>query len=140
MLKKGDVFQHKSTKYTIVDKVSRTYILEDEQQKQFKATESTILKHMTKIKDGYEVFEKKKYPFLEKRLEYNKILKYADKLPTNAIECEPWFQQLEAEYSPENLTCDGELSHTQIRLKEKEILGAWKELEKIAGKKREMVY
>ena len=37
---------------------------------------------------------------------------------------------LEAELEPENLTCDGELSATQVRAKYRELTSALKELER----------
>lgn len=43
------------------------------------------------------------------------------------------FMQLTGELSPENLTCDGELSRTQINAKYRKIMAEWKQLEKAYG-------
>lgn len=43
------------------------------------------------------------------------------------------FLALDSELSPENLTCDGELSGRELRNKQAFLEGAWKDLESIAG-------
>ena len=60
-------------------------------------------------------------------------------IPKNKAECEPLFEMLENMLSPENISCDGERPrHEVIRLTHL-YEGAWKELEAIAGEKREAV-
>ena len=39
------------------------------------------------------------------------------------------------ELEPENLSCDGECSMTQIRARQRAIRGEWKEIEKKLGRK-----
>ena len=53
--------------------------------------------------------------------------------PTSKEECEPIFQKLECDLSPENLCCDGEISASQVRAKYRKYEAAWRLLEKIAG-------
>jgi hypothetical protein len=57
-------------------------------------------------------------------------------LPKTAEECEFFFEVLEGRLSPENLCCDGEASPAQVRNMSRYYNNCWKELEKIAGKKR----
>jgi hypothetical protein len=59
------------------------------------------------------------------------------KMPTSPGQCEPLFEMLECKLSPENLHCDGEISHAQAMRKKKVLDAAWKELEKIRGSERE---
>lgn len=53
------------------------------------------------------------------------------KLPQNVFMA---FQKLSSELSPENLTCDGELSAEQVKAKETVLLAQWKALEEIVGR------
>lgn len=54
--------------------------------------------------------------------------------PTTPEQCKPLFLSLAAELSPENLTCDGELSHAQVASRRKVLMAAWGELERIFGR------
>ena len=45
------------------------------------------------------------------------------------------FIQVAGDLSPENLTCDGELSPAQVSRKHKELMSEWRELEREAGRK-----
>jgi hypothetical protein len=45
------------------------------------------------------------------------------------------FEDLEAELSPENLNCDGEISATQADIKFRQLTRKWRKLEAIAGLK-----
>lgn len=60
-------------------------------------------------------------------------------MPTTKAECERWFLELESALSPENLYCDGEISHKQAMQKKRKLDAAWEELERIAGP-REAIY
>lgn len=57
-----------------------------------------------------------------------------DSTPTkeNAIK---WAKRIFADLSPENLTCDGELSRTEVKRKEAELQEALAYIENLAGKK-----
>lgn len=59
------------------------------------------------------------------------------KMPSNAAQCEPVFEMLECKLSPENLHCDGEITHAAAMRKKKALDAAWKDLEKIRGSERE---
>jgi hypothetical protein len=61
------------------------------------------------------------------------------KVPTRAAQCEPLFEMLESKLSPENLHCDGEISHAEAMRKKKVLDAAWKDLESIAGKREAWV-
>ena len=45
------------------------------------------------------------------------------------------FERLACALSPENLSCDGELSMTEIRRRQRAFLKAWKGLERKIGRK-----
>lgn len=72
---------------------------------------------------------------LEKRLNYKKIFDKNSQLPKTKKECLSWFEELACELSPENLSCDGEASASDIKRRQKEIWACWSELETIYGKK-----
>lgn len=55
--------------------------------------------------------------------------------PTTPSECQPYFASLTGELSPENLTCDGELSYAQVQEKATFLYAVWAELEEIYGQK-----
>lgn len=54
----------------------------------------------------------------------------------NAISKEVWqqFVRLASNLSPENLSCDGELSRAQVRKRYTELTRQWKALEKQVGR------
>lgn len=56
------------------------------------------------------------------------------KIPTTPEECKPFFVRLSNELSPESLTCDGERSPAQVRMRAKFLWNVWFELEKIFGR------
>jgi len=58
--------------------------------------------------------------------------------PTNAEECEPFFQRLECQLSPENISCDGEASIAFVRNRSKQLHSVWRALEKIRKSTRDM--
>ena len=43
-------------------------------------------------------------------------------------ECQDLARKMDSEIGPENLTCDGELSAGQVRVRAQRIQGAWREL------------
>lgn len=45
------------------------------------------------------------------------------------------FIELSARLSPENLTCDGELSKTEVRRRYRHLMSEWRKLEKKIGRK-----
>ena len=55
-------------------------------------------------------------------------------IPTTPDECKPIFYHLAGELSPENLTCDGELTTAQVRKRAREIWAVWHDLETIFGR------
>ena len=73
--------------------------------------------------------------YLEKRLKWKQIFDKNAQLPKTKEECMDWFKGLASELSPENLSCDGEASASEIKKKRAEILNCWKELETIYGSK-----
>lgn len=58
----------------------------------------------------------------------------AKPMPKTAAECKYWFDLLEGDLSPENLHCDGEISHSAAMAKKRKLDAAWRELEIISGK------
>jgi hypothetical protein len=84
--------------------------------------------------EAQENRSKVQYPYLEQKVKFMQFWHKDAKLPTNEQECIPFFENLCGELSGENLTCDGELSRSQIQQKLIQIKATWKELESIAGR------
>ena len=45
------------------------------------------------------------------------------------------FETLVSRLSPENISCDGEISRTQVNARYRQIMKEWKQLEKAVGRK-----
>jgi hypothetical protein len=125
--------------YKIVGTVKRSFMLERDGKK-YKATS----KMMGKIQDqnnkgigvGRKTRTKKSSTFyMERRLAYRKIFDADAKMPETEEELMKELDGLCGELSPENLSCDGEISSTQIRKKASAIRAEWKEIEKKLGRK-----
>ena len=69
------------------------------------------------------------------RIKFMQVFDKTAKMPSTKDECKGFFIQLVGELSPENLSCDGELSASQVRAKLASIKQEWKELENIYGEK-----
>ena len=102
----GDIVELNGKEYKIVGTIKRSYLLERE-GKQYKATADKI-KKIQQITGQRTSTPTTSY--LERRVAYLKM-------------------------SPENLSCDGEASRSQVQAKLREIRGTWKELETIAGRR-----
>lgn len=76
--------------------------------------------------------------YLLHRIKLAKLFGQEQKLPTTPEECRSWFIGLAGDLSPENLTCDGELSRAEVNKKLKDINRAWAYLEQIYGRKVEV--
>ena len=50
----------------------------------------------------------------------------------NKSNLQRWYDRIDCDLSPENLTCDGELSRAQVDTKYKELMAAKKYLDKIS--------
>jgi hypothetical protein len=124
--------------YTVVGKAQRSILVEDPKGKKFKISFARLKKY-TGI-DYTDCVPKAKSPCpIEKMVSMMQIFDKSIKMPTDEASCSPFFERLEAEASPENLSCDGELSFSAVMRKKADINNCWKALEKIQGKKREMV-
>ena len=69
------------------------------------------------------------------RLESIQTYRPDAKLPETEKEIFSWFFNLLNELSPENLTCDGELSTRQVNKKQNKLLREWRQLETLIGRK-----
>ncbi len=127
--------------YKIIGTVKRSFLLEKDGKK-YKAT----AKMMGKIKDqnsrGVGVGRKKRarsnrsaFYHMEKRFNFDKIFNKDAKIPETEEELMKALDQLCGELEPENISCDGECSMTQIRARQSAIRGEWKEIERKLGKK-----
>ena len=113
--------------YKVVGTVKRSWQLE-RGGKNYKVTSSMIEKIL-----GVDVINKpkaKRKNWMEKRLERARIWNKDAKMPETEDELMNALCNLTSELSPENLTCDGELSRTRINEKLRAIKGEWKEIEK----------
>lgn len=74
---------------------------------------------------------------MKKRLLWDKIFDPSLKLPKTEEEILVWAEKVFSDLSPENLTCDGELSGGRVRSRLAELNRELKELEKLLGRKIE---
>jgi hypothetical protein len=123
--------------YTIVGTVKRSWLLEKDGQ-QFKATSA----HMDKIVAqnqagiGNEGGRRKRRPktdYIDQRLRFDRIFNKDAKRPETEEELLKWLERLVGELSPENLCCDGELSHAQVAAKLRDIKAEWRQVEGLLG-------
>ena len=136
----GDTVEVYGKQYTVVGTVKRSYAVKNDKGKVYKVT----AKNMRLVKRAENPTEPEvSIPCstgssaLERILRHKRIFEPNAQLPTDEASCKSWFDHLECEASPENLHCDGEISHSQAMRKLAEIKRAWKELEKIQGKKQD---
>lgn len=71
---------------------------------------------------------------IQARLTWDQIMDPTTKLPETEKEFFAWFDKIATDLSPENLTCDGELSGAAVRKRAKELNAEWKELEILFGR------
>ena len=119
--------------YKVVGTVKRSWLLE-RNGKNYKATSSMIEK-IIGVGISNEPIKKPRKSWMEKRLERTRIWRKDAKLPETEKELWTALCNLSSELSPENLSCDGELSRTRINEKLRAIRGEWKEIEKKLGQK-----
>ena len=72
---------------------------------------------------------------MEKRLAYNKIFNPDAKMPETDEELMKALDVLCGELSPENLSCDGEISRSAMMKKASALRAEWNEVEKKLGRK-----
>jgi hypothetical protein len=79
--------------------------------------------------------------YITNKIKMAKLFKMK-KVPTYQTKegIEELFSMMNCDMSPENISCDGECSKTEVARKAREIRAAWKFCEMISGKKREMEY
>lgn len=126
--------------YKIVGTIKRSFLLERD-GKQYKATSKMMGKIQDQNAKGIGVGNRKKRTkksdtyYMEKKLAWRKIFNKNAKMPETENELMNALGDLCGELSPENLSCDGELSRTGINTKLRAIKGEWKEIEKKLGRK-----
>lgn len=118
----GTILTLNGEEYKVLGPHKRSYLLEKD-GKTYKVTEEKI----------NQILNQPKYPYMQSRIDMHKIFDKSVQMPRNKEEAQAWFDRLSSELSGENLTCDGELSSSQVMKKKAMIMKAWKELEEISG-------
>ena len=136
----GDTVEVYGKEYTVVGTVKRSYAVKSSLNGTiYKVTAknmSLLRKADTQMEAEVNIPCASQSNALEEMLRHKQLFNKDAKLPTDEASCALWFDDLECQLSPENLTCDGELSPTKVRARRTYIMRAWRELEKIQGKKR----
>ena len=135
----GDDVLLNGKEYKIVGTVKRSFKLERD-GKFYKATANMMGKIKDQNSNGIGVGRKERQKksdtfYMEQRLARRRIFEKDAKMPETKDELLDALDHLCAELSPENLSCDGELSRTAINQKLRAIKGEWKEIEKKLGRK-----
>ena len=125
--------------YKIIGTVKRSFLLEKDGRKD-KATSKMMGKIQDQNARGIGNKRKKREKksdtfYMEQRLARRRIFEKDAKMPETEDELMDALDHLTAELSPENLSCDGELSRTAINQKLRVIRGEWREIEKKIGRK-----
>jgi len=122
--------------YKIIGTIKRSFLLEKDGKK-YKATAKMMGKIQDQNKAGIGVGRKKRQSidYMAKRLAWKRIFDKDAKLPVTEEEHMEWFSTLCNELSPENLHCDGEISHSAAMKKARQIRAEWKQIEKSLGRK-----
>lgn len=125
--------------YKIAGTVKRSWLLEKD-GKTYKATSAMMKKIQEQNDKGIGTGRKNRTKrsstfYMERRLAYRKIFDADAKMPETEEELMKELDGLCCELSPENISCDGEISITQIRKKASAIRAEWKEIEKKLGRK-----
>lgn len=123
--------------YKIIGTIKRSYLLEKD-GKRYKATAKMMGKIQNQNAMGIGVGRKKRQAksdtfYMERRLAFNRIFDKNAKMPETHHELMNALSTLCCELSPENLSCDGEISRTAMNKKYREIKAEWKEIERKIG-------
>lgn len=121
----NESFNLDGKEYKIVGTAKRSLILECNGKK-YKTTHAKIQKALANEKE----LDDPQY-YLKKRLEFDKIFNQNAKLPETLDELLEALDRIEGDLSPENLTCDGELSSTKVRQKRNFLMEERKEIVKL---------
>ena len=136
----GDKVELKGKTYTIVGRVARSYLVEDEAGKKYKVTENMINRIQGSPNAKPAKRRKSQSPSndmaaLERRVQYEKIFNKDAAIPQTETEIFYYFSGLACALSPENLSSDGELSRSQVTKRLAEIRSCWRALETLLGRK-----
>jgi len=123
----GQMVSLNGKEYKIVGTKARSFLLERD-GKMFKATADKLSKIEAQNSRPVQTA-------LERRIAYAQIFDKSIALPKSEAEIMHWFSVLESELSPENLSCDGELSRAGVANKLRDIKACWAELESKLGRK-----
>lgn len=151
---KGDIVSHdfrKSGLYAVIEVRGNRYIatrVKKQAGYPLAGTKSNLImeaRHMHKVARStkYEGMEKDKI-FEEKRDKYNNsrgnqnIQELSDsevveKLKAMDVETSDKFRELVSNLSPENLSCDGELSRSAVNARYRKLMGQWVKAEREVG-------
>jgi len=135
----GQEVQLNGETYKIAGTIKRSWLLEKDGKK-YKATSNMMKKIQEQNKLGVGLGKRKRQKrsstyYMERRLAYRRIFNKDAKMPETEKELMDALGVLCGELSPENLSCDGELSRTAINAKLREIRGEWREIENKLGRK-----
>lgn len=135
----GQEVQLNGKTYKIAGTIKRSWLLEKD-GKQYKATSNMMKKIQEQNERGIGMGKRNRQKrsatyHMEKRLTYRKFFDPDVKMPETEEELMDALDVLCGELSPENLSCDGELSMTAIRKKRSAINAEWKEIENKLGRK-----
>lgn len=134
MRKIGEIFTLNNKTYTISGYHKRSYLIKDAQGKEYKVGPEKL----DRIEKGEP--PKSRQPvgvpaYFERCVAFSKIFKNAPQtaMPTQ-VNTMFWFQHIYSALSPENLSHDGELSHSQIIKNRRELQAALNYLFTLVGR------
>jgi hypothetical protein len=132
----GDEVTLNGKQYTITGTIARSFILTRD-GKQYKATADKLSKIQNQNSQPKAPTNKADSDLaaLQHSIDYRKIFNPTAHLPSTEAEIFEEFSRLTNELSPENISCDGECSRSQIAARRASINAQWRALETILGRK-----
>jgi hypothetical protein len=137
----GDAVELNNKTYIIVGTIARSFLVEDTNGKRFKVTANMINRitgspaaQPAQRREARDTTASDEAALAE-RVRYAQLFDKSAHLPTTEEEIFKAFDSLSGELSPENLSCDGECSQSEVARRRANIKAAWRALEKRLGRK-----
>ena len=137
----GDTVELYGKTYTIVGTIKRSFRLKDAAGKEFKVTANQINQiqqsptaQPAQRREARDTTASDEAALAE-RVRYAQLFNPQAHMPQTEEEIFKAFDNLSGELSPENLSCDGECSTSEVRRRHAHIKAAWRALEKRLGRK-----
>lgn len=136
----GKRVQIKGKQYTVTSKERSNFLMTGEDGNRYKITQKMFDRMGGKVVGEAELSKEDKYPQIAELIRWNRVFGREWDFPSCENTARRFIVHLESSLSPENLTCDGELSSAEISRKKAGLMALKKELEEVLGYQIELNY